>query len=159
MVQIYLVLSSLCIYECLIYFQRHVGYHSDSLLPFNRGFQSGLYSHQGLQYFARGISRTIGQMDDSFGAPSPQIQQLRAQYFSNGDRIPIHDTYKIDQYIETPTFQQDGLSSSPSFGEDLYTQDIKEYIKQQSGDNPFFIYYSQWVCIIHSCIHRHTIIT
>ena len=127
---------------------RHVGYCNESLLPFNRGFKTGLYSHMGLQYHSRQtIRQTPSSLDAIFGEPSYEIRQLRRQYLGRNYLIRSHDTYRIDNYIETPAFIEDGLSSSPSYNEDLYTQNIKSYIASQNGSNPFFVYYSQWVCM------------
>ena len=31
-----------------------------------------------------------------------------------------------------------------SYSEDLYTEAVKDFIAEQNGSNPFFVYYSQW---------------
>ena len=109
----------------------------------------GLYSHQGLQYHSRGFSRSLSRLDEFFGEPSGAIKKVRKQYLGRNYRVQIHDTYRIKGYQETATLVGDGLSEEPSYNEDLYTEDIKDFIAGQKGKNPFFIYYSQWVCMCY----------
>ena len=145
----------LCIFNSFAYKNtvtckfRHVGYCNESLAPYNNGFQSGLYSNIGLQYHSRGHSRTIITLDGMFGTPHPSIRTLRRQYLGNEFNLQLHDTYRINNSIATPTLQQDGLSANPDYLEDVYTEDIKTYIAGQDGNNPFYLYYSQWVCICY----------
>ena len=119
---------------------RHIGYWKESLLPHNNGFRKGLYSHQGLQYYSRQFSRTIRRLDQAFGEPSPSVKAARSQAgLVLSTHIPIHDTYEITNYNEQPTLEGD-----IQYNEDLYTEAIKSYITSLNGNNPFFVYYSQW---------------
>ena len=127
-------------YNTFIAGKWHIGYSDESLLANNRGFKNGLYSHQPLQYYSRVFPRTIAAYDRVWGRPSPDIVELRTK-FVGGPRtsIPIHDTYEITNYIETPT-----LKLNTDYNEDLYTESVKSFIAEQDGENPFFVYYSLW---------------
>ena len=90
------------------------------------------------QYYTRGDTVTMSMLDTMYGTPSDEVLSLRDQYVGAADTIiPIHDTYSIDNYIETPTF-----IGNNEYSEDLYTQSVKSFISSQNGINPFFIYYS-----------------
>ena len=134
-------------YDTYIAGKWHVGYHSNSVLPFMNGFKYGLYSHMGLQYYQRHFSQAMQTLDAFFGEPSFKVKKVRRQLPTNF-RTLLHDTYRIDHYQEEPAFVEDGLSDNPAYNEDLYTEDIKSYIAEQNGNKPFFVYYSQWVCNI-----------
>ena len=123
----------------------HIGYSDESLLPPWRGFNAGLYSHQGLQYYSRGFSRKTSKIDLFFGEPSKDIKKERKKYLGANYKVKIHDTWRINkEQDEEPAFVEDGLLDNPSYSEDIYTSDIKDYIGQRTGNKPFFIYYSQW---------------
>ena len=110
------------------------------MLPHNRGFRTGLYTHQAIDYYERGFPYTIEVYDDIFGPPNATIQALREQYVGNSSTsIYIHDTYEINNYAETATLQLD-----TSYNEDLYTEAVKSFIAGQDGKDPFFLYYSLW---------------
>ena len=128
---------------------RHIGYSHENDLPLNRGFNQGLYSHQGLQYYTRSFQRTFARLDSVWGEPSNAIQQRRTQYFGSerNYRIKVHDTYSIGKNedgnrVEIPEFVWGEHVNS--YSEDLYTEAVKDHISKQNGKNPFFIYYSQW---------------
>ena len=129
---------------------RHVGYAHEDDLPLNRGFDEGLYSHQGLQYYTRTFQRTFSRLDDVWGEPTNPIKARRSQLFQpnpNQYKLKIHDTYSIGQNesghkVEVPECVWG--EHVDSYSEDLYTEAVKEHIDEQDGDNPFFVYYSQW---------------
>ena len=119
---------------------RHIGYWNESLLPHKNGFRRGLYSHQGLQYYSRQFTRTIRRLDQFFGAPNSATKAARRQAgLLLNTTIKIHDTYEITNYNEQPV-----LMGNEEYNEDLYTEAIKSFIQSLPGNNPFFIYYSQW---------------
>ena len=134
------------IYTTIIF--RHIGYSHEDDLPLNRGFDQGLYSHQGLQYYTRSFSRTFSRLDTVWGTPSNSIKKRRTKLFGNNYKIKVHDTYSIGknkdngEKVEIPEFTYG--KHTESYSEDLYTEAVKNFIGEQNGTNPFFIYYSQW---------------
>ena len=130
-----------------IYIFRHIGYSHEDDLPINRGFDQGIYSHQGLQYYARSFQRSISRLDSVWGEPASNIKSRRDNLLGKNFKIKIHDTYSIgkndnDERVEIPAFVWG--NHVDSYSEDLYTEGVKSHIAKQNGNKPFFIYYSQW---------------
>jgi len=121
----------------------HLGYHSNSVLPFKNGFKYGLYTRLGLHYYRRHFSEPVRTLDEYFGEPSFETKMIR-RVLPDKFRVVLHDTWEIDHYQESAAFIEDGLSEEPAYNEDIYTEGIKSYIAGQMGVDPFFVYYSQW---------------
>ena len=99
-----------------------------------------------MQYYTRTFRRSWARLDEIWGDPSNNIKQRRNTLFGANYNLKIHDTFRIanngTHREEVPEYVYGDETNS--YGEDLYTEAIKDYIAGQRGRNPFFVYYSQW---------------
>ena len=78
---------------------------------------------------------------------NPCMQQIIYNIHTNGINVKINmqDTYRIAMNETTnELYEQPVLVGDTSYNEDLFAQDIAEFINEQNRDQPFFIYYSMW---------------
>ena len=122
----------------------HIGYYDEQNSPYNRGFRKGVFSYTALDYYKRAVTRSLNRLDNLFG------HDLRAPIKNNRDavlgsdyKLTTHDTYRIENtgtnYYATPAYIGDN-----GYNDDIYTNEIKQFIGLQNGNNPFFIYYSMF---------------
>jgi len=119
----------------------HIGYSSQSRLPFNRGFGHGLYTHWGPQYYDRFYQVMMKVADENFGQPDYSIKHARDNIF--GDELHIHDTFKIHTFRGVREESAVYVNDRESYCEDLFTDAVLEFIGEQDNEeHPFHIYYS-----------------
>ena len=122
----------------------HIGYINETNLPHYRGFDEGIFCHAGPQYYERGYEKTVRRLDKIWGAPNDKLQKRRNRCLGRTYTMQIHDTYTIGTDDDGLPIEVPVYFGNTSYNEDLYTEGVKSFISNQTADNPFFIYYSQW---------------
>jgi len=121
----------------------HLGYARDAFLPNDKGFEYGIYTRQGKQYYARSTNKKVTYYDGVFGEPSPPIKERRLELLGGGAKIEQHDTYEI--YMDGSSAADRAIYiGDASYNEDLYTQGILQFIADQDGTEPFYIQYNMF---------------
>eukprot|EP00484_Ammonia_sp_Unknown_P029300 CAMPEP_0197029842 /NCGR_PEP_ID=MMETSP1384-20130603/9204_1 /TAXON_ID=29189 /ORGANISM="Ammonia sp." /LENGTH=684 /DNA_ID=CAMNT_0042459081 /DNA_START=27 /DNA_END=2081 /DNA_ORIENTATION=- len=131
--------SSSSSYNTAMFGKYHLGYSSQSYLPFNRGFDKTLFFEAGATSYSKHLSCPSWPLifNTMHIDVDTDMQQALESKFSDG--FCSHDLWNEEYVAMEGTTFTDGV-----YNELLFTNAVKEYIHahQDEQETPFFIYYA-----------------